>query len=215
VSDVAPEAGPSAGNPTEGSPTPVATPPSSGGVSIPPTSGDAARAREWQSKYDQADARAKALESRLAALESAPPAPTITREDVGVAAAEAVMRVSGLMKTEQSLREKYPDVARLTPTLFDQLHTYANPEEFVARVEQENERLAAVLAPYKQEAEATVLKRYEDKYGPIAPPAQTEPAEGELTLDQMAEMTLADIDAYEQQHGEGTYLARFNALQQG
>ena len=196
-------------NPDVGSTPAGSAPAASTGGSLPSTGDADARARAWQSRYDQEVARARALEERLSSLESSTQAPSLSIQDVEAAAARSFLRCSGLSSKVAELRSQHPDVARLRPDLFEDLTRYSNPEALEAAVTSEADSLRSLFEERLAEREKQIADEYAKQYGgrrlrePVDS-GNTGSAGGPPSVDQLAGMSvdeLADVDA---QYGEGT-----------
>jgi DNA repair exonuclease SbcCD ATPase subunit len=208
VSDIAAEDVHEEANPDQGSAPARAVPEASNGSVLPSTGDSDARARAWQSRYDQEVERRKALESRLQALETAATPPSVSTRDVEEAAARAFHRYHQFAGKVTELRNQYPDVEALRPTLFNDLSAFDSIESLEAAVMSEAEKLDGIVQTRVAEKENEIKEAYAGQYGrrlrePVDS-GQAGQATGLPSVEQLADMRVEELEKVDAQYGAGT-----------
>ena len=208
MSDLATEGENEEANPDEGS-APARSVPAPSNGSVLPSTGDAdARARAWQSRYDQSQEQLRQLQTRLETLESATPPPSVNTRDVEEAAARAFHRYHQFAGKVAELRSQHPDVVALRPTLFEDLSAFDNVESLEAAVLSEAEKLEGIVqtraAVKEEELQEAYAKQYGRRLREPVDSGQTGNASGLPSVEQLAEMRVEDLAGVDAQFGEGT-----------
>lgn len=174
----------------------------SGGTTTPPADQFAQREAHLETQRREQQARADRAEAELARLRAAQtpaaPAPTgdfLTKD----AFREELRRQRELDSAVGALREKFP----FAGDVFDRVDSFDNVEALSVAAENAHQRVAGLLDPAVQAAVNAAIKPYVDRYGALQqPPAGTKPGEGEglPTAEEIARMSLAELDALEVAH---------------
>ena len=208
MSDLASEGLNEEANPDEGSAPARSAPVASNGSVLPSTGDGDARARAWQSRYDQSQEQLRQLQARLETLESATPPPAVSAGDVEEAAARAFHRYHQFAGKVAELRSQHPDVVAMRPELFEDLSAFKNVESLEVAVLSEAEKLEGIVGSRAAAKEAELQEAYAKQYGrrlrePVDS-GQTGQASGLPSVEQLADMRVEDLAGIDQQFGEGT-----------
>lgn len=154
--------------------------------------------RAHQARADKAEAALAAASSKPTPEPEAPvsvvsEAPTL--EQIRAEVTNSSLRAQSLLQSVDGLKTEFPQAG---PSVFSDLGQYESVEALRAAAEADHQRMEALIAPaVKAEVEKRV-QPYVEKYGAQGPPDTVEATPtGDPTIEQLGEMSLAQLDALE------------------
>jgi len=164
-----------------------------------------AEARQHQSERDRVKAERDRLKAELDAAKAAPTGETpatgtpLTAEQIAeqvrMEMRREATRSRELAQAVQTAKEQYPNAV---PSVFDA--EYDTAEELLETARTSHETLTGFIAARAEAMEKDIRDKYEAKYGPLPAPASggdQAPPSGDPTIEQLSEMSQAQLDALE------------------
>ena len=163
-----------------------------------------AEARRHQAERDRATAEATRLRAELAKGTSSDETPASDKpltaaqiaEQVRTAMRQEASRSRDLALAAETARKEYPNALA---SIVQNPEEFDSPEELLETARASHESLTAFISEKTAAAEKELRDRYEAVHGPLPEPASADgPApSGDPTVQQLSEMSIAQLDALE------------------